>query len=86
MRKRCRSLRADVRAAGARGARQNRAELATGTPIAKHIVRYADHIEAIDASQEMIEQAKQGVKSMKLYFFGAGYVPICPALTSLSMW
>ena len=44
-------------------------ELATGTGlIAKHIVRYADHIEAIDASQEMIEQAKQGVKSAKLYF------------------
>ena len=44
-------------------------ELATGTGlIAKHIVRSADHIEAIDASQEMIEQAKQGVKSAKLYF------------------
>ena len=44
-------------------------ELATGTGlIAKHIVRYANHTEAIDASQEMIEQAKQGVKSAKLYF------------------
>ena len=44
-------------------------ELATGTGlIAKHIVSYADHIEATDASQEMIEQAKQGVKSTKLYF------------------
>ena len=44
-------------------------ELATGTGlIAKHIVRFADHIEATDASQEMIEQAKQGVKSTKLYF------------------
>ena len=44
-------------------------ELATGTGlIAKHIVRSADHIEAIDASQEMIEQAKQGVKSTKLHF------------------
>ena len=44
-------------------------ELATGTGlIAKHILRYADHIEATDASQEMIEQAKQGVKSTKLYF------------------
>lgn len=44
-------------------------ELATGTGlIAKHIVRYADHIEATDTSQEMIEQAKQGVKSAKLYF------------------
>ena len=44
-------------------------ELATGTGlIAKHIVRYADHIEATDASQKIIEQAKQGVKSAKLYF------------------
>ena len=44
-------------------------ELATGTGlIAKHIVRSADHIEATDASQEMIEQAKQGEKSTKLYF------------------
>lgn len=44
-------------------------ELATGTGlIAKHIVRSADHIEATDASPEMIEQAKQGVKSTKLYF------------------
>ena len=44
-------------------------ELATGTGlIAKHIVRSADHIEATDASQEMIEQAKQGVQSIKLYF------------------
>ena len=44
-------------------------ELATGTGlIAKHIVRSADYIEATDASQEMIEQAKQGVKSTKLYF------------------
>ena len=44
-------------------------EFATGTGlIAKHIVRSADHIEATDASQEMIEQAKQGVKSTKLHF------------------
>ena len=44
-------------------------ELVTGTGlIAKHIVHSADHIEATDASQEMIEQAKQGVKSAKLYF------------------
>ena len=44
-------------------------ELATGTGlIAKHIVRSADHIEATDASQKMIEQAKQGVNSAKLYF------------------
>ena len=44
-------------------------ELATGTGlIAKHIVRSADHIEATDASQEMIKQAKQGVQSIKLHF------------------
>ena len=44
-------------------------ELATGTGlIAKHIVRFADHIEATDASSEMIEQAKQGVQSSKLHF------------------
>ena len=44
-------------------------ELATGTGlIAKHIVCSAEHIEATDASQKMSEQAKQGVKSAKLYF------------------
>lgn len=44
-------------------------ELATGTGlIAKHIVRDADHIEATDASPEMIEQAKRGVSSAKLHF------------------
>lgn len=44
-------------------------ELATGTGlIAKHIVRFADHIEATDASADMIEQAKQGIKSKKLHF------------------
>ena len=44
-------------------------ELATGTGlIAKHIVHSADHIEATDASSEMIKQAKQGVKSTKLHF------------------
>ena len=44
-------------------------ELATGTGlIAKHIVQPADHIEATDASPEMIEQAKLGAKSPKLRF------------------
>lgn len=44
-------------------------ELATGTGlIAKHIVRSAEHIEATDASPEMIAQAKQGVCSSKLHF------------------
>ena len=44
-------------------------ELATGTGlIAKHIVQSADHIEATDASPEMIAQAKQGMQSAKLHF------------------
>ncbi len=44
-------------------------ELATGTGlIAKHIVRSANHIEATDASPEMIAQAKRGVQSAKLHF------------------
>lgn len=44
-------------------------ELATGTGlIAKHIVGSAEHIEATDASAEMIEQAKRGVQSSKLHF------------------
>lgn len=44
-------------------------ELATGTGlIAKHIVRSADHIEATDASPEMIRQAKAGNTSAKLHF------------------
>ena len=44
-------------------------EIATGTGlIAKHIVRAADHIEAADASPEMIEQANRGVQSTKLHF------------------
>lgn len=44
-------------------------ELATGTGlIAKHIVRSADHIEATDASPEMIAQAKRGAQSVKLHF------------------
>lgn len=44
-------------------------ELATGTGlIAKHIFRSAAHVEATDASLEMIEQAKRGVRSTKLHF------------------
>ena len=44
-------------------------ELATGTGlIAKHIVNAAAHIEATDASGEMIAEAKQGNYSAKLYF------------------
>ena len=44
-------------------------ELATGTGlIAKHIVTAAAHIEATDASAEMIAEAKRDSRSAKLYF------------------
>ena len=44
-------------------------ELATGTGlIAKHIVNAAAHIEATDASPEMITEAKRGNRSAKLHF------------------
>ena len=44
-------------------------ELATGTGlIAKHIVNAAAHIEATDASAEMITEAKRDNRSAKLYF------------------
>ena len=44
-------------------------ELATGTGlIAKHIVNAAAHIEATDASPEMIAEAKRDTRSAKLHF------------------
>ena len=44
-------------------------ELATGTgSVAKHIVNAAAHIEATDASAEMIAEAKRDDRSAKLYF------------------
>ena len=44
-------------------------ELATGTGlIAKHIVNAAAHIEATDASPEMIAEAKRNNRSAKLHF------------------
>ena len=44
-------------------------ELATGTGlIAKHIVNAAAHIEATDASPEMILEAKRDNRSAKLHF------------------
>ena len=44
-------------------------ELATGTGlIAKHIVNTAAHIEATDASAEMIAEAKRDTRSAKLHF------------------
>ena len=44
-------------------------ELATGTGlIAKHIVKATAHIEATDASPEMIAEAKRGNYSAKLHF------------------
>jgi len=51
-------------------------ELATGTGlIAKHIVNAAAHIEATDASAEMIAEAKRDNHSTKLHFS----VRICSA-------
>lgn len=45
-------------------------ELATGTGlIAKHIVNAVAHIEATDASPEMIAEAKRDNQSAKLHFF-----------------
>ena len=56
-------------------------ELATGTGlIAKNIVNAAAHIEATDASPEMIAQAKQGNCSAKLgvrYLFSDGQNRSC---------
>ena len=44
-------------------------ELATGTGlIAKHIANAAAHIEATDASAEMIAEAKRDIRSAKLHF------------------
>ena len=44
-------------------------EVATGTGlIAKHIVKSAAHIEATDASPEMIAEAKRNNRSAKLHF------------------
>ena len=44
-------------------------ELASGTGlIAKHIVNAAAHIEATDASPEMLTEAKQDNRSAKLHF------------------
>ena len=44
-------------------------ELATGSGlIAKHIVNAAAHIEATDASSEMIAEAKRDTRSAKLHF------------------
>ena len=44
-------------------------ELATGTGlIAKHIVSAAEHIEATDASAEMIREAERDNESVKLHF------------------
>ena len=48
---------------------KNVLELATGTGlIAKNIVNSAAHIEATDASPEMIAEAKRGNQSAKLHF------------------
>ena len=61
-------------------------ELATGTGlIAKHIVNAAAHIEATDASAEMIAEAKRDNRSAKLHF-PCRICSACPMRTSPSMW
>ena len=51
-------------------------ELASGTGlIAKHIVNAAAHIEATDASAEMIAEAKRDNRSAKLHFSVQASVP-----------
>ena len=55
-------------------------ELATGTGlIAKHIVNAAAHIEATDASPEMITEAKRDNRSAKLHFSVQDFVRHCLA-------
>ena len=55
-------------------------ELATGTGlIAKHIVNAAAHIEATDASAEMIAEAKRDNRSAKLH----GKVQLCRLIVPL---
>ena len=58
-------------------------ELATGTGlIAKHIVNAAAHIEATDASAEMIAEAKRDKPLCQAALLRAGYVPPAPMRTS----
>ena len=58
-------------------------ELATGTGlIAKHIVNAAAHIEATDASAEMILEAKRDNQSAKLHFSVHIHVSECDAQKS----
>ena len=61
-------------------------ELATGTGlIAKHIVNAAAHIEATDASAEMIAEAKRDKRSASCTS-PCRICSACPMRTSLSMW
>lgn len=56
-------------------------ELATGTGlIAKNIVNAAAHIEATDASAEMIAEAKRDTRSAKLHFSVQGICSACHML------
>ena len=53
-------------------------ELATGTGlIARHIVNVAAHIEATDASPEMIAETKRDNRSAKLHFSCLLYTSRC---------
>ena len=61
-------------------------ELATGTGlIAKHIVNAAAHVEATDASSEMIAEAKRDTRSAKLHFSVQDMFRL-PMRTSPFMW
>ena len=61
-------------------------ELATGTGlIAKHIVNAAAHIEATDASAEMIAEAKR-IIARQSCTFPCRICSACPTRTSPLMW
>lgn len=61
-------------------------EVATGTGlIAKHIVKAAAHIEATDASPEMITEAKRGI-TCEAAFFPCRICFLCHTRANHSMW
>lgn len=61
-------------------------EVATGTGlIAKHIVKAAAHIEATDASPEMITEAKRGI-TLRSCVFPCRICFLCHTRANHSMW
>ena len=61
-------------------------EVATGTGlIAKHIVKSAAHIEATDASLEMITEAKRGI-TLRSCVFPCRICFLCHTRANHSMW